>query len=78
MIRKLSTELLEKINNNRGKFFGALLGCLIGVMILVIGFFKTMFIFICTCIGYTLGGKPYKNINLRELLERILPPGGIS
>lgn len=71
-------DLLEFINNNRGKFFGALLGFLLGVTILIIGFFKTLFIFICTCIGYTLGSKSYKTINFKELLEKILPPGSRS
>ena len=78
MIRELLTELLTKINNNKSKFFGALIGFCIGIMILTIGFFKTLFIFICTCIGYLLGSKRFKNINLRELLEKILPPGSIS
>lgn len=78
MIKELLTELLIKINNNKGKFFGALLGFLIGIMILSIGFFKTLFVFICTSIGYALGSKRFRNINLRELLEKILPPGSIS
>lgn len=71
-------DLLVFINNNRGKFFGALLGFLVGALILIIGFFKALFIFICTYIGYTLGSKSYKNINFRELLEKILPRGGIN
>lgn len=71
-------DLLVFINNNRGKFFGALLGFLVGALILIIGFFKALFIFICTYIGYTLGSKSYKNINFKELLEKILPRGGIN
>lgn len=78
MIRQILIDIVNKINSNRGKFLGALVGCLVGVMILFIGLFKTMFIFICTGIGYTLGGIDYKNIDLKELLEKILPPGGIS
>ncbi len=78
MGKQMLNDLLELISNNKGKFFGALLGFLLGVVILIIGFFKTMFIFICTCIGYTLGSKSYKNINFRELLEKVLPPGGRS
>ena len=73
MIKEILADLLVFINNNRGKFFGALLGFLVGVLILIIGFFKALFIFICTCIGYILGSKSYKNINFKELLEKILP-----
>lgn len=76
--REILKDLVALINNNRGKFFGALLGFLIGITILIIGFFKTLFIFICTCIGYTLGSKSYKTINFRELLEKVLPPSSRS
>ncbi|WP_353095883.1 DUF2273 domain-containing protein [Tissierella praeacuta] len=76
MGKQMLREILELINNNKGKFFGAFLGLLLGITILIIGFFKTLFIFICTCIGYIIGSKSYKNINFREILERILPPGG--
>lgn len=78
MVKQMLIELLVFIDNNRGKFFGALLGFIIGVLILIIGFFKALFILICTYIGYALGSKSYKNINFKKLLERILPPGGIN
>ncbi|MBU5426661.1 DUF2273 domain-containing protein [Tissierella pigra] len=78
MIKQILRELLEIINNNRGKFFGALAGFLVAVSILIIGFFKTLFIFLCTCIGYILGSKSYKKIDFREILEKILPLGGRS
>lgn len=84
MIRKILIDLLTKIENNRGKFLGAFLGFLIGVMILTIGFFKSLFIIICTIIGYTLGGRSYTKASIKEFiykvkdwLERNLPPGGI-
>ncbi|WMM26916.1 DUF2273 domain-containing protein [Tissierella sp. MB52-C2] len=78
MIKQILRELLESINNNRGKFFGALVGFLVAVLILIIGFLKTLFIFLCTCIGYILGSKSYKKIDFREILEKILPLGGRS
>ena len=78
MIKQILGELLESINNNRGKFFGALVGFLVAVLILIIGFSKTLFIFLCTCIGYILGSKSYKKIDFREILEKILPLGGRS
>lgn len=78
MIKQILRELLESINNNRGKFFGALVGFLVAVLILIIGFLKTLFIFLCTCIGYIIGSKSYKKIDFREILEKILPLGGRS
>lgn len=78
MIKKMLLDFLGIIDRNRGKSIGALLGFIIGVMVLTIGFFKTLFIIICTVIGYTLGGKSYNKVKIKDWLERILPPGGIG
>ena len=78
MFKQILIDLLENININRRKFLGAFLGFIISILILSIGFFKTLFIIICTVLGYIFGNKSYNDINFRELLEKILPPGRIS
>ncbi|WP_343231651.1 DUF2273 domain-containing protein [Tissierella simiarum] len=78
MIKQMLIDLLQSVNNNRGKFLGSFLGFLIAILVLTIGFFKTLFIVICTSLGYVLGSKSDNKINLKELLERILPPGRIN
>lgn len=75
MIKDIWVEIIEWINNNKRKFLGGLFGFIISILILTIGFFKTLFIIICTVLGYILGTKSYTKKDLVDLLERILPPG---
>ncbi len=75
MIKDLFISIVYWINNNRRKFLGGLIGMVLAILILSIGFFRTLFIVICTIAGYLLGSKSYSKKDLLELLERILPPG---
>ncbi|MDR0287163.1 MAG: DUF2273 domain-containing protein [Clostridiales bacterium] len=57
-------------------FNGSLAGLLIGLSVIFIGFFQTLFIAICVFIGYYIGKQLEKDKNfLRHLLDKILPPG---
>ncbi len=75
MIKDIFISILYWINNNKKRFFGGLIGFILSVLILTIGFFKTLFIVLCTLIGYLLGSKTYTKRQILEMLERILPPG---
>lgn len=75
MIKELLVSIVFWINNNKKKFLGGLVGFILSVLILTIGFFKTLFIVFSTIIGYLLGSKTYSKKQILELLERILPPG---
>ena len=75
MINDIFISGINWINNNKKKFFGGLIGFILSVLILTIGFFKTLFIVLCTLVGYILGSQSYTKKSLLELLERILPPG---
>ena len=78
MMKQFVMKILKIIEDNGKRSLGAFLGLLISVMILFIGFFKTLFIFICTVIGFYLGGIPWNKAKIKDWLERILPPGGIG
>lgn len=58
------------------KIIGAILGLLVGIAIIMIGFFKAMFVILCTIMGYVLGKFVDNPESLRKVLDRILPPGG--
>ena len=60
---------------HRGRITGAALALVIGIMFLIIGFFKTLFLLVLTAGGYMLGGKIDNKEDLLELLDKILPPG---
>ena len=63
-------------NTHFGEINGALCGLLFAICTLVAGFFQTLFIAICVLIGYYIGKKISQDKDyLRNLLDRILPPG---
>lgn len=67
-------EVLAKIfNSNRGKIIGTIIGLLTAIFILVIGFFKTIFIVIFMFLGYYIGKRIDKNESFLDLIEKILP-----
>lgn len=58
-----------------GKISGVGMGFFLGLLILFLGFFQTMFLLLCMCLGYYLGNKIDENEDLTEILEKFLPPG---
>ena len=68
--------LMAFYNSHRGGINGALAGLLTAVLILLFGLFKMLFILFFTVIGYYIGKKLYEDKDyIRNLLDRILPPG---
>lgn len=68
--------LLQLYLSHRGGFDGAAAGLLVAVAVLLLGVFRVVFIAICVGIGYFIGTKVSDNKDyLKNLLDRILPPG---
>ena len=68
-------QLLVIFAENKGKIIGGILGFFFGILFLIIGFFKTLLLLICTFIGYYLGSRWDIEGDLKRLLNKILPPG---
>ncbi|MDP4092054.1 MAG: DUF2273 domain-containing protein [Bacillota bacterium] len=67
---------LKFYNSHRGGINGALVGLVIAVAFLLLGFFRTLFIAICVGIGYYIGKRIYEDKDyIKNLLDRVLPPG---
>ncbi len=64
---------MDLFNKNRGKCIGVAAGLIIGIFVLVIGFFKTLFLIICILLGYYIGKKVDNKESIIEVIERILP-----
>lgn len=62
------TKIINYIKNNKGKCIGALLGFIAAIMILTIGFFKTLFIYILVFIGSYLGKKKDEGLTFKDLI----------
>lgn len=67
--------LEEAWHNHRGKLVGTILGIIIGISILLFGFFKTLFIIICGLVGLFVGKRVDEKDDLMDIVEKIIPPG---
>ena len=69
-------QLFEKLKTHNSALIGALTGLTLGLFLILFGFWGTLFILILTGAGYYIGKKFFSNKeDLKELLDRILPPG---
>ena len=69
-------KILAFYNAHHGGIKGAATGLILSVFILLIGFPRTLFIAISVGIGYYIGKKVTEDKDyIRNLLDRILPPG---
>lgn len=57
------------INENLGKILGGFLGLLVAIIIMIFGFWRGLFIFLCIGAGVYLGARAEKNQGLRKFLE---------
>ncbi|NLV37149.1 MAG: DUF2273 domain-containing protein [Clostridiaceae bacterium] len=69
-------KILAYCTVHKGEVIGAIIGLILAVMILIIGFFKVLFIAIFTGVGYYIGKKIHEDKDyVKNLLDRVLPPG---
>lgn len=68
----IKEKLFVIFKQNSGKIIGSLIGLILAIFILVIGFFKTLFIVLLTIAGYFVGDKVERKENLLELVKKKL------
>lgn len=66
-------ELSQFLYLNRRKVVGALLGLIIGLLIIIIGFFKTLLLCLTTLFGYYLGSRWSFEEDLKDLIIKVIP-----
>ncbi|MEZ0535752.1 DUF2273 domain-containing protein [Caldicellulosiruptoraceae bacterium PP1] len=66
-------EFLNIIKENLGKIAGAIVGLIVGIFFLTIGFIKTIFLLLCVFIGIFIGGRYYNKKKLIDFLDKHLP-----
>lgn len=72
----MAMEFLREVwNDHRSKVLGATLGIVVGIVILVFGFFKALFIALCAFVGWHIGNAIDRNESIKDILGKILPPG---
>ena len=64
---------IKFVKAHKGVIIGISLGLLVGILMLTIGFFATLFLGICVGIGAFFGSDNKYKKRLIEVLDRILP-----
>lgn len=69
-------KLLDFYKTHHGGINGAIAGLLLSSAILIIGFWRALFIALCVVLGYYIGKRLSEDKEyIKNLLDRILPPG---
>ncbi len=67
---------IEYILNSRPGLVGAAFGFALALLLVLFGFFRTLFILLLAFAGYIIGTLYLRDKEkIRELLDRIFPPG---
>ncbi len=68
-------EILRKIiETSRWRVVCSAAGLLVGVLFILLGFFRAVFLLICIGLGFYIGNKMDEGENLVDLLDNLLPP----
>jgi uncharacterized membrane protein len=70
--RKLFEDIWQM---HSGKIIGVSLGFVIGVLIITLGFFRTIFVLLCVFFGFVVGKRIDDKEDLMDILDKFLPPG---
>ena len=69
--RSLYEILLDLMDRHRGAVAGAVVGLLVALLIIVFGFWKTVFIAICILVGYFIGKRFDEEGSLDAIWRRL-------
>lgn len=74
MIKEKALRFIEALGDKKCRTIGAIMGLVIGILVLIIGFFKTLFIVVCTFLGYYIGKLADDRESFNDVLRKIIPP----
>ncbi|MCI2099398.1 MAG: DUF2273 domain-containing protein [Acidaminococcus sp.] len=68
-------ELLKKLfETSRWRIICALIGLFVGILFIILGFFRAVFLLFCIGLGFYIGYKMDEGEDLADLLDNWLPP----
>ena len=75
-MERFLSRLFEKLKNTKAGVIVAVLFFIIGLLLCIFGFFKTLFILLITAVGFFVGSFLFSDTSkFKKFLDRILPPG---
>lgn len=70
--QKIEQFLIWALTEHPGKLIGSVLGFLVGIFVVIIGFWKTLVIVLFVIIGFLLGKRKDDNLGLLTWLNHFL------
>jgi uncharacterized membrane protein len=68
--------MMEEIwQYHSGKIVGVAVGFTLGILIIIFGFFQTLFVMLCVIAGYVVGKRIDEKEDIMDILDKLLPPG---
>ena len=75
-MEQLFSKILEKLSNTKPGFICAGVFFVIGLLLCIFGFWKTLFIIVLTLVGFFVGSYFFsEDGRFKKILDKILPPG---
>lgn len=69
-VHKITTFLLRLLDEHPGKLMGTVLGFLLGLLVVLLGFWKTLVLFLFVLIGFILGKRQDDHKKIFDWLDR--------
>ena len=66
--------LRKLVESSRWRSIGAAVGLVVGILFLLLGFFRAVFLLFCIGLGFYIGYKMDAGEDLVDLLDNLLPP----
>lgn len=73
MTNEFWQDLTHIFTLHKGKVIGGIIGFIVGILVLLIGFWKTLLVLVFTVSGYFIGSRWDLEGDLKKLLDRLLP-----
>lgn len=75
-MERFLSKLFEKLRNTKAGVVFAVLFFIVGLLLCIFGFFKTLFIILFSLVGFFVGSFLFSDTSrFKKFLDRILPPG---
>ena len=70
------SNLFENLKTRSAGKTGALIAFILALLLMIFGFWKTLFILILTLVGYYLGVRYFSDDEaIKKILDKLFPPG---
>lgn len=75
-MKTIISRIIDNLKESNAGVIGGLVGFVVGILLILFGFIKTLFILFLTAAGYFVGIKLFNDReSIKNFLDKLLPPG---